>query len=124
VRSERLGGDERLRRPPEYLRCYRQGRRRPGRYVLVYFRERRDEEAATPSFRLGLTASRKVGSAVVRNRLKRRAREIVRRSPWRELWTRCDVVVHFQPAAAGAPFAALRSDLQSALARGPGPTRR
>jgi ribonuclease P protein component len=122
VRPERLGPDARLRRPPEYLRCYRQGRRRPGRFVLVYFLQRAAGESDL--FRLGLTASRKVGSAVVRNRLKRRAREVVRRSTWRELWRRCDVVLHFQPAAASASFAALRSELEASLARGPGSARR
>ena len=42
--------------------------------------------------RLGITASRKVGNAIRRNRWKRRIREIFRRN--RELWPECvDIVV-------------------------------
>jgi len=44
--------------------------------VFIMLALKRDKENS--SFRLGLTVSRKVGNAVVRNRTKRRLREIAR----------------------------------------------
>lgn len=112
---QRLRPDERLRRPQDYLRCYRKGRRRSGRLLLIYS----FEDPASSSARFGLTASRKVGGAVVRNRLKRRVRELFRCSSWRDSWRGFDVVVHFQPAARSASFAELREELAPVLSRRP-----
>lgn len=67
--------------------------------------------------RLGITASRKVGGAVVRNRLKRRVREIYRRSPERPSLPPRDLVVHLQPPAARAPVAELRRELLELLGK-------
>ena len=65
--------------------------------------------------RLGITASRKVGAAVVRNRAKRRVRDIFRRHPARAALPAVDLVVHLQPAAGTAEFAALESQLGELL---------
>ena len=47
--------------------------------------------------RLGITVTRKVGNAVVRNRIKRAVRELFRRN--RDLLTRpVDLVVHARPS--------------------------
>ena len=67
--------------------------------------------------RVGFTASRKVGNAVVRNRAKRRLRAAaaqlltVRGNP------RTDYVLIARAATARRPFAALLDDLESALRR-------
>lgn len=72
--------------------------------------------------RVGYAVGRRVGGAVVRNRVRRRLRELMRHhlgileggrggvdsGGW-------DVVVTAQPAAAGASFAQLGSEVQSAL---------
>jgi len=61
------------------------------------------------SFRLGLITSRRVGGAVVRNRVRRRLREIVRRHQhalMRGVW----FVVVARPAAAGANSAPLEAE--------------
>lgn len=97
---------ERLRRRADFLRCYRAGRRRQGALALVYYVR---NLAGHP--RIGITASRKVGAAVVRNRLKRRIREIYRRWPERAALDACDLVVHLKPEAAGAGFAVFREDV-------------
>ncbi len=106
-----LGRADRLRRRADFQRCYRAGRRRRGELVLLYAHA---NQLAHP--RLGITASRKVGGAVVRNRLKRRVREIYRRFPQRRELPPLDLVVHLQPAAALAVFAALRGELEGLLA--------
>jgi ribonuclease P protein component len=108
---EGLGRPDRLRRTQDYQRCYRAGRRRRGQLVLLYTHA---NEQGHP--RLGITASRKVGGAVARNRVKRRVREIYRRFPRRGELPALDLVVHVQPAAAAAEFAALRAELEGLLA--------
>jgi len=52
--------------------------------------------------RIGLTASRRTGGAVARNRMRRRAREAFRR--WKsEMPPGRDIVVNFHASLAGAP---------------------
>jgi len=104
--SERLTPDERLRRRVDYLRCYRQGRRRHGTLLILYFVP---NELSHP--RVGITASRKIGKAVVRHRLKRRVKEIYRRWKERDQLPSLDLVVHLKPAAGPSDFRALREEM-------------
>ena len=64
---------ERVRRRPEFLQAYEQGRKHHARYMTMFARE-----CSSPAARLGVSATRKFGPAVVRNRAKRRARELFR----------------------------------------------
>ena len=104
--GERLLPQERLRRRADYLRCYRTGRRRHGALALVYFAP---NQLGHP--RLGITASRKVGGAVVRQRLKRRIREIYRRWKDRGTLPPLDLVVHLKTEAGTASFDTLQTEL-------------
>jgi ribonuclease P protein component len=106
VRDEGFPRHERLLRSSDFLRCYRQGRRRQGRLVALHYVP---NGLAHP--RLGITVSRKVGSSVVRHRVKRRLREIYRRWSGRRSLPPLDLVVHVYPAAATADFASLRGEL-------------
>lgn len=65
----------RLTRRPEFQRVSERGRRAalPG---LVLQAMRRAEDGENGPIRLGLTASRKVGGAVIRNRARRRLRAL------------------------------------------------
>ncbi len=76
----RFGRTDRLRRPREFAAVNRRGWRTAGPAFVVLGAQRRAGEVRDPRVRLGITVSRKVGPAVVRNRVKRRVREWFRRS--------------------------------------------
>lgn len=109
--GERLLPEERVRRRADYLRCYRTGRRRHGSLATLHFVP---NQLGHP--RLGITASRKVGKAVVRQRLKRRTREIYRRWQDRGKLPALDLVVHLKPEAGRADFASFQAELLRLLA--------
>jgi len=115
--SDPAGRDERLRRPEtlrssaEYQRCYRQGSRRHGALVVIHLVP---NDCGHP--RIGASVGRKVGGAVVRNRIKRWTRECFRRSALRASVAPFDLVVQPKPAAAKAAFAAYRQELERLLA--------
>jgi len=77
----------------------REGRR--ARHPLLHLIVRR---TGAPGTRIGFSVGKRLGGAVVRNRVKRRLRMIVHGMSWRE---GLDVVVLAQPPAAFAPFDAL-----------------
>jgi ribonuclease P protein component len=64
----------RLRNRGDFGRVYRSGKSFANRKLVVYWSNRHDIER----FRLGVSASKKIGNAVVRNRMRRRLKEIVR----------------------------------------------
>ncbi len=90
-RARRLGKSDRLRTPEDYGRVTRQGRRSSGERFTVIV------AAGEPGRnRLGITIPRGVGSAVLRNRLRRLIREYFRLN--RDLFpTSGDVVVMARP---------------------------
>ena len=69
--------------------------------------------------RLGIVASRRIGGAVVRNRVKRRLRELFRQLEPNAISTAggLDLVVIARREAADAPFRLLSSDFRGALSR-------
>jgi ribonuclease P protein component len=63
----------RLSRSGEFDRVYRDGSSNATRFLVLYAFPRKDEEER--DLRLGVSASRKVGGAVARNKVKRALRE-------------------------------------------------
>ncbi|MCY7303860.1 MAG: ribonuclease P protein component [Thermoleophilia bacterium] len=63
----------RLSRSKDFDAVYRQGRSVSTRYLTLHWFPREDDPSGEP--RLGLAVPKSVGSAVVRNRLKRQLRE-------------------------------------------------
>jgi ribonuclease P protein component len=111
---------DRLRRSVEFQQVMRRGHRAAGRAFVVVCAPRAERAPAGRQVRLGITVSRKVGNAVVRNRVKRRVREWFR-AERASLAASVDVVVIGRaPAAALAftDFANELSDLSSAALRG------
>ena len=72
---------------------------------------------ATPAIRVGFTVSRKVGNAVIRNRVRRRLREAAREVIPGQARPDLDYVLVGRQAAIGRDFAALRRELLEALKR-------
>jgi ribonuclease P protein component len=107
--NERLTPLERIRKKSDFASLYREGGRFRGRFfTLVFLRNGRAYS------RLGVVASRKVGSAVVRNRVKRRLRELFRRN--KELLKEpMDLIVISRPESGGAPWAEIRDAYISSL---------
>ena len=64
--------------------------------------------------RLGFSVGRRVGKAVVRNRVKRRLRELLRQRMLPESW---DIVVAARPAAAEATYRRLDQAVKELLTR-------
>jgi len=73
----------RLSRSAEFDRVYRRGRSAQHRLLVLYRFERPEDvrgDVKDGACRLGVTVSNKVGTAVVRNRLKRQLRDALERS--------------------------------------------
>jgi ribonuclease P protein component len=74
-------------------------------------------ELVLPAIRVGFTVSRKVGNAVIRNRVRRRLREAARQVIPGQARTDLDYVLVGRQAAIARDFAALRQELFEALKR-------
>ena len=99
----------RLTDSPDFERVYRQGAAYRGNLLSVHaFPNERD------SPRLGLSVSRRVGSAVTRNTVRRRLREIFH-SALPEIPGDLDLVVSARPAAAEATFRELSEEFARSL---------
>jgi ribonuclease P protein component len=111
-----LPGQTRMRSSDEFRRTLRSGRRAGGSVVsgALLLPVGPVPNDALP--KVGFVVSRAVGSAVVRNRVKRRLRELMRR---RIAWLPGGslLVVRAHPAAAGARQADLVADLDLVIGR-------
>ena len=95
-----------LRRTRDYDEVYRQGRRRRSPHFLVIAHRTGGKE-----LRFGISVQKRLGGAVVRNRIRRRIRDVIRQGDWlaRE---GCDIVVQPRSATvARCEFAAMREEL-------------
>lgn len=100
----------RLHRRSEYLRAQRNGLRYQTPHFALY--------AATISsltVRVGITVSRRIGEAVVRNRVKRRVRECFRLELRPLLAPGTDLIVIARMGAGGLQFTAIREELTGAV---------
>ena len=89
--------EKRLRKRGEYLALSREGDKCHRKHFLCIYKK-----GCGPHSRLGVTVSKKVGTAVTRNRLKRMCREFFRLNQSRlgGVW---DINIIARQAAAGAP---------------------
>jgi len=107
-RQAGLPRTHRIRKRSEFLRLQRIGRRKSGaRFVVI-------TEPRKKISRLGITTSRHVGGAVVRNRVRRLVREFFRRRK-DAIVPPQDVLVIARPSAANATLAEVVQELAGAL---------
>lgn len=102
-------GSARLRRRREFLAVQQDGRRRHTAHFVVIARP-----SACPGARLGITASSRVGNAIIRNRVKRVVREVFRRR--RHRLASDDLVVIAKPGAENLSYAQAATELEGVLA--------
>lgn len=113
-RRLRLQRSCRLRRRVEFQRVYEQGIRAGGRYMVVFVRPR--DDGGPGATRIGVTASRRVGNAVVRSRCKRRLRELYRIDAPIFDGRRVDVVINARHGCAAAPWSEVQREYRRCVA--------
>ena len=101
--------EARLVRRGEFDAVYRAGKRRSSSHFTLFFRA--NQLACS---RFGFSIKKALGGAVVRNRIRRRVREIVR-GHRQEIPAGWDIVIHPKSSVARAEFAALTADLLQLL---------
>jgi ribonuclease P protein component len=104
-----------LKRRVEFQRV-RGGARWSATAFLMESRPRPSDEAISGA-RFGFTATKKLGNAVARNRIRRRLREALRRQAVEQFRPDSDYVVIARSAARDQPFEALVADMAAALTR-------
>ena len=114
----------RLLKRVEYGAVYGAGQRRSSPQFAVFFRSQQALEASRTSdeapgskdagprraSRFGISVKKALGGAVLRNRIRRRIREILRRNKT-EIPSGWDIVIHPRRSVALAPFAPLETEL-------------
>lgn len=103
-----------LKRRAEFLRVRGGGRWSGPAFVLEA--RARTEPALTEGARFGFTVTRKVGNAVVRNRIRRRLKAVVQQLA-ADVSPSHDYVVIARAAAHDRAFADLKQDMARALSR-------
>jgi ribonuclease P protein component len=101
--------DRRIRHRPEFLRVYEHGERVRARLMTVMALRN-----TLGYSRLGIAATRKMGSAVVRNRAKRLVRELFRQV---DVPAGLDIVVIPRSDMVDAEFRTVESEFRYALRR-------
>ena len=102
-----------ITRRADFLAANR-GRRAPMPGFVLLVRRREDDD---PTIRLGITVTKKIGGAVVRNRMKRRFRALAREVLPDAGIAGADHVLIGRSGGIERPFPALVADLAAALAR-------
>jgi ribonuclease P protein component len=107
--SQRLTPAERIRRRTEFQQVYDKGSRAHGRLLTLFVLKTGGSVG-----RLGVSATRKLGDAVTRNRAKRLIREVFRRN---KSAAGIDVVIIPRREALSVPFDVLEQEFRTVLAR-------
>ncbi len=96
----------------DFQHVYKSGKRHFSGLITVFYLPRTDVSPSGP--RIGITVSRALGGATVRNRIKRRAREAVRQHLV-GLTADMDVVFNPKKAVLDAEFAQLEQEVKRAF---------
>ena len=100
-----------LKKNSDFRRLYSKGQSAVNPYVVVYCRRNREKVN-----RLGYTVSTKLGHAVVRNRVRRRVREIYRLNA-HKFKPGYDIVIVARSRSVGAEYQKLESGVLNACGK-------
>ena len=124
-KTARFPRTERLLRHADFERVYKQGGRHFSASMTVFYLPRINGETdgagasgvsgLRPGLRVGFTVGRALGGAVVRNRMKRRLREAVRRTR-PSVGVSADVVINPKKSLLTTDFAAVLHEVDRAFA--------
>ena len=109
IASRSFPKSARVRRRAEFLTLQREGRRRHTPHLVIIRRE-----GSGIRSRLGVTVSKRIGNAVVRNRVKRLLREVFRHRQ-AGIAPPVDVVVIAKPGAETLTYAQAATEFAKAL---------
>jgi ribonuclease P protein component len=104
-----MRGEEYLTKPKQYTLVYNKGNCQANDFLVV--------KALPNGFtlsRYGFSVSRRIGNAVVRNRVKRLLREISRVIPLEPGW---DIIFIARPMAAAASYTNLKKSVEGLLSQ-------
>jgi ribonuclease P protein component len=104
-----MKGEQYLTKPEDFVRICGRGKWMGGELVGI-----KSCPNDLPKARYGFIVSKRVGKAVVRNRVKRRLREIIRQL---DLKLGTDTIFNARSQAAQADFGALKADVLKLLAQ-------
>jgi len=99
----------RLVRKADFDAVYRHGKRRSNSHFTVFLKAN-----DRPQSRFGFSIKRALGGAVVRNRIRRRIREVIRFHR-QEISVGWDIVIHPKANVATVSFSALTAELLKLL---------
>ena len=99
----------RLVRHAEFEAVYRGGGRKSSAQFVVFY-----SANGGPRSRFGISVKKALGGAVVRNRIRRRVREILRRNS-SEISTGWDIVIHPRTSMTRVAFASIETELLALL---------
>ncbi|KQU54950.1 hypothetical protein ASG72_04935 [Bosea sp. Leaf344] len=116
MRPDRPTRLSRLKQRKDFLAAAAHGRRFRSSAFSAQVRDAAPEEGQD-GLRLGLTASRKTGNSVKRNRIRRRLRAAAAIALAAQAGRPCDIVVVARPETLTAPFPLLVAELSVALDR-------
>lgn len=102
----------RLTKNFEFINVYRAGKRWSCAYFTMYVKKNNLERT-----RLGVSISKKVGKSVVRNKLKRRIKEIFRQF-MENIKKGYDIVISVKPEMTDAEYDRIKKEIKNILKRG------
>ncbi len=101
-----MQNEYRMKSKRDYARVYRHGKSVANFQFVLYWLDQKQY----PHFRLGISASKKIGNAVVRNRMRRLVKEIVRLNGDRLLGS-LDIIVIIRKAAVDLKYNELEKSI-------------
>ncbi len=108
---------QRLKQRADFVRATRRGRKWAATGLVLQAVPTPSSSRAENTVRLGFTASKRVGGAVTRNRVKRRLRAVAETVFKDRVEPHYDYVLIGRAQTATRPFSALIKDLETALKR-------